>query len=202
MPEALDFLRQDHANMAALLRMLARQVDKFRRGERPDYEAIGAILDYFVNFPDAHHHPIEDQMFAKLRDRDPRAAERLGDLLAEHAELAARARDFSTGLRAVLEEAEIPREAFALCARRLIDHQRQHIDREESAFFPAAEQALTPADWRELTAAMARADRAGERFERLRATILQWQAEDETAAQDRDPNRHPLRESGPVQHGR
>jgi hemerythrin-like domain-containing protein len=141
-------------------------------------------------------------MFAKLRDRDPRAAERLGDLPAEHAELAARARDFSTGLRAVLEEAEIPREAFTLCARRFIDHQQQHIDSEESAFFPAAEQALRPADWRELTARMAAADRAGERFERLRATILQWQAEDETAAQHRDSNWHPLRDNSPVQHGR
>ena len=188
MPEALDFLRQDHRNMAALLRMLARQVDKFQSGERPDYDVIGAILDYFVSFPDAYHHPREDMIFAKLRDRDPRAAEGIGDLPAEHTELAARAREFSTRLRAVLEEAEIPREAFARCARRFIDHQRQHIDREESAFFPAAEKILTPTDWRELNALMTRADDAGERFEQLRKTILQWQAEDETAAvQDRDP---------------
>lgn len=203
MPEALDFLRQDHRNMAALLRMLAWQVDKFRNGKRPDYDVISSILEYFVSFPDAYHHPREDMVFAKLRDRDPRAAETIGDLLTEHAELAARAREFSTELRAVLEEAEIPREAFARCARRFIDHQQQHIDMEESAFFPAAEKALTMKDWCELNALMATADHAGERLEQLRKTILQWEAEDETAAvQDRDPNRHPMRENCLPQHSR
>jgi len=183
--------------MAALLRVLARQVDIFQSGERPDYEMIGAILDYFVTFPDAYHHPSEDMIFAKLRERDPRAAESIGDLPTQHAELAARAREFLTGLRAVLEEAEIPREAFARCAHRFIDHQRQHIDREESAFFPTAEKSLTATDWREPNALAAGADCAGERFERLRKTILQWQAEAETAAvEDRDPNRRRVRDSG------
>ncbi len=193
MPEALDFLRQDHRNMTALLRMLARQVDEFRSDKRPDYDVISAILEYFMSFPDAHHHPREDMIFAKLSDRDPRAAETIGDLLSEHRELAARAHEFSTNLRAVLEEAEIPREAVARCARRFIDRQQQHIDMEESAFFPAAEKALTPADWGELNALMARADSAGERFKQLRKTILQWQVEDEIAAiQDPNSNRYPV----------
>jgi len=167
--------------MAALLRMLVWQVGKFQSGKRPDYDVISAILEYFLSFPDVYHHPREDMVFAKLRDRDPRAAETIRDLLTEHTELAARAREFLTELRAVLEEAEIPREAFTRCARRFIDHQRQHIDMEESAFFPAAEKALTLKDWGELNALMAKADDAGERFEQLRKAILQWQAEDETS---------------------
>jgi hemerythrin-like domain-containing protein len=182
MPQALDLLRQEHRNVASLLRTLERQIVEFQNGKRPDYDLIRAILDYLLSFPDVCHHPKEDLIFAKLHDRDPRTVERIGDLRSAHQELAARAREFSTGLRAVLEEAEIPREAFTRWARRLIDQERQHIDMEESTFFPDAEKTLTPTDWIELSPLMATADKAGERLEQLHKKILQWQAEDETAA--------------------
>ena len=94
MPETLDFLRQDHRNMATLLRILERQVGEFRSGKRPDYDVISAILKYFVSFPNAYHHPREDLVFARLRDRDPFAADRIGDLRSAHKELAARAQEF------------------------------------------------------------------------------------------------------------
>jgi hemerythrin-like domain-containing protein len=135
-----------------------------------------------LSFPEVCHHAKEDLIFAELHDRAPRTIESIGNLRSAHRELAARASEFSTGLCAVLEEAEIPREAFIRWARRLIDQERQHIDMEESTFFPAAEKALTPTDWIELSPLMARADEAGERLEQLRKKILQWQAEDETAA--------------------
>ncbi len=182
MPEALDLLRQDHSNMAALLRTLERQVNEFRSDRRPDYDVISAILDYFLSFPDVCHHPREDLIFAKLNERDPRAIERIGDLRSEHDELAARAHEFLTELRAVLDEAEIPREAFYRRAGRFIDRQRQHIDMEESTFFPAAEKALMPTEWKELNVLMAKTDAARERSEQLCKTILQWQAEDEAPA--------------------
>src|SRR5215470_7367169 len=192
MPRALDLLREEHRKVATLLQILEQHVDEFRRGERPDYDVIRAVLDYLVSFPDVCHHPKEDLIFARLRARDPLAAERVGDLRSAHEELATRTREFSTGLRAVLEEAEIPREAFIRLARRLIDQQRQHIDMEETTFFPAAEKTLTPTDWAELNPHTAKTDNAGERFEQLRKKILQWQAEDETTnVQERDPNRHP-----------
>jgi len=178
MVEALDLLRQDHSHMAALLRMLDRQIGDFRGGRRPDYDVIAGILDYFLSFPDASHHPREDLIFAKLRDRRPQAIEAIGDLQSEHRQLAADAREFLTALRAVLEEAEIPREALYGRARRFIDRQRRHIATEESVFFPAAEASLTPADWTELGALAAKAD-LGERFEQLRQRILRWQADDE-----------------------
>jgi hemerythrin-like domain-containing protein len=190
MPEALDLLRQDHGHMAALMRTLERQVNEFQSDQRPDFDVIIAILDYFLSFPDVCHHPREDLIFAKLSERDPRAIERIGDLRSEHDELAARARELLMGLRAVLEEVEVRREACYRRARRFIDRQRQHIDMEESTFFPAAEKTLTPADWKELNALMAKTDAARERFEQSRKRILQWQAEDEAAAVS-GPNSHP-----------
>jgi len=102
MPQALDLLRQEHSNIATLLRILERQVGDFRSGDRPDYDVIRAVLDYLLSFPEACHHPKEDLIFDKLRDRDPVTAEKIGDLRSAHVELAARAQEFSTGVRAVL----------------------------------------------------------------------------------------------------
>lgn len=201
MPQALDFLRQEHRNMAALLRVLERQLSEFESGDRPDYDLVRTILDYLLSFPDVCHHPKEDLIFDKLRDRDPLTAERVGDLRSAHDELAARAQKFETGLRAVLEEAEMPREAFIRLARRFIDLQQQHIDTAESVFFPAVEEALTTTDWAELNALVARTEDALGRFEQLRKTILQWSAEDETGTdQGRNGNQHPSRKNGPAEH--
>jgi hemerythrin-like domain-containing protein len=182
MSQALDLLRQEHSNIARVLRILEWQVSKFRSGDRPDYDVIRTVLDYLLRFPEACHHPKEDLIFDKLRDRDPVTAEKIGDLRSTHEELATRAQEFSTGVRAVLEEAEMPRQAFIRLARRFIDQQRQHIDMEESVFFPAVEKTLTVTDWIDLNALITKATEAGARFEQLREKVAQWQVEDETAA--------------------
>jgi hemerythrin-like domain-containing protein len=187
MPEALGLLLEEHRNMVTLLRALEWQVNEFEKGNQPDYDVMGATLDYFLSFPDVYHHPKEELIFAKLRERDLRIAQQIGDLPIAHQELAARAREFATALRAVLEEAEMSREAFARWARGFIDLQRRHIDMEESTFFPAAAKALTAKDWTDLGALMTTeedplfGERVGERFEQLRKTILSWQAQDQAA---------------------
>jgi len=194
MSQALDLLRHEHSNLETLLRILEQQVNKFQRDDQPDYDVMRGILDYLLSFPNVCHHPKEDLIFARLRDRDPLTAERIGDVRSAHEELAARAYDFSTGIKAVLEEAEIPREIFIRLAHRFIDQQRQHINMEESTFFPAAEKALMMVDWIDLKTPLRKLNEAGERFEQLRERISEWQLEDEAAAvQDQDPNRHRIR---------
>jgi hemerythrin-like domain-containing protein len=188
MPQALDLLRQEHVNIATLLRTLEWQVAEFENDMHPDYEVIRAALDYFVCFPDLCHHPKEDLVFAKLRERDPAAAERVGDPRRSHQQLAVRTREFAAAMRAVLGEAEVSREAVTRWAHGFIDQQREHMKTEEAGFFPAAERILTGQDWSDLTALMSRDDdplfgaQVGARFEALRKTILAWQAQDEAAA--------------------
>jgi hemerythrin-like domain-containing protein len=187
MPEALAVLRQEHRNMVTLLQTLEWQVDEFENGNQPDYDVIGATLDYFLRFPDVYHHPKEELIFAKLQERDLTIAQHIGDLGIAHQELATRAHEFATALRAVLEDVEVSREAFARWARGFIELQQRHIDMEESTFFPAAEKSLSAKDWTDLEAAMTTEDdplfgvQVGERFEQLRKTILVWQAQDQTA---------------------
>jgi len=188
MIDALEELRREHANAARLLRTLEWQVAEFREGRQPDYDVIRAALDYFLSFPGLYHHPKEDLLFAKLRERDPTIVEKIGDLRAAHEALDARARQFAAGVRAVLVEAEVPREAFLRWSSAFIDRQWEHMQMEEGTFFPAAELVLTAADWSEINAQITEAndplfgEKRGEQFARLHQTILEWQTQDERAA--------------------
>jgi hemerythrin-like domain-containing protein len=185
MGEVLDELLREHKSVASVLNVLERQVQIFETGGRPDYELIEAAVEYFLGFPDRCHHPKEDLVFARLRQRDPDAARKVGDLAAAHVALAENLRIFAAGLQAVVDEAELPRAAVVRWARGFIELQRQHLAMEEAALFPAAEAALTPRDWSELAAAMTKAPDPlvhGDpeaRFEALRRNILAWQAEDD-----------------------
>jgi len=189
MTEVLRVLRREHANIAALVKTLEWQVGEFEAGRAPDYDVIRSVVDYFMGFPDLYHHPKEDLIYARLKERAPEAAERVGDLRREHEALAARSREFSAGLKAVLEEAHVPREAFVRWARGFIDLQWKHMEMEETEFFPSAQAQLGPDDWSALEAAMTTpedplfGENVGERFENLRLTILKWQEEHRRATE-------------------
>jgi hemerythrin-like domain-containing protein len=106
-------------------------------------------------------------------------------LRSTHDALAARARVLADGLRAVLAEAEVPREAFVRWCSEFIDDQRQHIEMEEATFFPTVEKMLTENDWTDLSAKIVKSIdplfdmNVDEKFKQLRQTILAWQRQDE-----------------------
>jgi hemerythrin-like domain-containing protein len=74
MTDMVEVLRQEHRNIESLLRVLERELSVFDRGERPDYEVVLAVIDYFKDYPDSCHHPKEDMILEKLKARDPVAA--------------------------------------------------------------------------------------------------------------------------------
>lgn len=185
MSEAIGVLRREHANMASLLKTLEWQVAQFERGGRPDYDVISSTVDYFLSFPDLYHHPKEDKVFARLQERAPAAAERVGDLRREHEALAIRTRELAAGVRAILGEAQVPRDSFVNWAKAFLELQWQHMNKEEELFFPLALEHLTPSDWAALEQEMTDqedplfGERVGERYEVLRNMILRWQAQQE-----------------------
>ena len=208
MHETLEVLRQEHRNVVSLINTLAWQVAEFERGGALDYDVISATLEYFLNFPDLYHHPKEDLIFAKLRERDPAVAAGVGDMHREHQELAARAREFSAALdalldgvqavagrsvesmptlHAVVDELDSPRKELIKSAHRFVDLQRQHVELEEAKFFAAADKALTAEDWADLGTRMTRGEdplfgkNVAANFDRLRRAIIAWQAQDEVA---------------------
>lgn len=184
----LDRLQEDHRNFARLLDVLENQLAIFERGEQPDYDVLTAIAGYFTGFPDRCHHPKEDLILGRLRERYPAAADVIGDLAAEHHTIDTLASDFRDAVQNVLNEVEIARTEFGGILRHFIDEQRRHMKIEQDRFFPVALEVMTPDDWSELET-MAGNERDAlfdaeitDEFDALRTRILRWQAEDEASA--------------------
>jgi hemerythrin-like domain-containing protein len=85
----------------------------------------------------------------------------------------------------ILADQEFLRESFHLAVRDFIEHQRQHLQKEERLPFPVAVKALQSDDWAEIDARLD--DRKDplfnrvveERFHNLQRTILPWEQETE-----------------------
>lgn len=185
MSAIIDSLRQDHRNFESLLQVLQQEVAIFERAERPDYEVLEALVGYFQGYPDSCHHPKEDAVFEKLKQRDPAAAESVGGLEKEHAELADRLRNFASVVQKVLDEHTLPRETFIEAARGFIEHEREHMRKEEETFFSAAEKALQDEDWADLDMKLSYetdplfAQQPAQELAALRERIVEWELVDQ-----------------------
>ncbi len=181
--DVVESLHEDHANLAKLLDALERQLALFAEGEPLDTDIVEGILEYTLNYPDLHHHPKEDLLYERLRAVDPDAAETVGDLAAEHQDLAELARRFAAAIHNILRDLEVPRDSFEAVARRFLETYREHMVKEEQEFLPAARRSLSAADLADIDArVMQHQDplfgaEAEERFAALRRDILHW-AED------------------------
>lgn len=173
-------LRADHANMRQLLDALERELGAAESGGVPDYEVVQAVLDYCLTYPDLYHHPKEDAVYERLRTRRPEVAGALGEIRAQHHELAALTRRLAAAVRHVLQDAEVSRAAFGALVQGFLEHYRRHMDLEEATLFPAAEQALEAADWAMIESTLQRpgdplfGPEAEARFTALRETIHAW----------------------------
>ena len=185
MPKVLDELRQDHRNNARLWDLLDRELKVFKEGGLPDYDLVGNILEYCLNYPDLFHHPKEDLIYQRLKDRDPASGNIVGDLEQEHAKLTALTRRFSNALKNVLEDEQLPRDWFLDVANDFLNFSRNHMQMEEVLFFPAARKHLTPEDWAELndTWEMVEDPLFGEeiqkKYEGLYQEIMNWEGASE-----------------------
>ena len=185
MPKIIEILLEEHQNIEKLLRVLEHELEVFDRSGRPDYEILQTIIQYFQGYPESCHHPKEEMIFEKLKAWDPAAAKRFGDVEAEHEAETRRLRSFARAVDYILADQEFLRESFHLAVHDFIEHQRQHLEKEERLLFPAAVKALRPKDWAEIDARLD--DRKDplfdsvveERFYNLQKTILRWEQETE-----------------------
>lgn len=180
MASIIDSLRSDHSRMTKLLDALERQIGAFEEGGTLDFEIVDGILHYCRSYPDMHHHPREDLVFDRLKQRDRQAAAELGDLRHEHEKLAGLTAQFGDSLAAVEQDIAMTRDAFLDPARAFLKGYRQHIMMEEKHFFPAAERSLTPEDWRTINAQLKPVSdplfdvHKDERFAALFEDIVDW----------------------------
>jgi len=188
MSATIDKLQDEHHGMAKLLSLLDREVQEFRDGGPMDFELVQDILEYNLNFPDACHHPKEDVVFLRLRERDAEAAKAVGDLTQEHEELRAFAVQVNAAVENILTDHELPRDFVAELAGDYLRLMRCHMQMEEVVFFPIAVRVLTDGDWKAIDAQVFGAidplfdDQTDERYESLRQAILFAEGETGIAA--------------------
>ncbi len=183
MSRIIEILLEEHRNIEKLLLVLEQELAVFDHSDRPDYEILQAIIRYFQDYPESCHHPKEDMVFEKLKLRDPAAAKRIGDVEAEHHVETDRLRRFAQAVEDILAGREFLRQAFHNVVHDFIEHQRQHMDKEERLLFPVAVKALRLEDWAEIDARLN--DRKDplfngvieKKFHALQRTILRWERE-------------------------
>lgn len=177
MPETLERLSKEHADFAKLLNLLDRELTVFAAGDRPDYDLIGAVIDYCLEYPDAVHHPKEDMIYGILKSRDESLAHLIGDLEEEHRQIAAMTRELAEAMREVLAEELVDRREVHDLTQTFVRRYRHHIALEEEQVFPAASRTLTADDWAAIEARLDHrddplfGDATVDRFRALRENI-------------------------------
>ena len=137
----------EHANFAKLLYLLEAQLNLFHRGISPNYALMLDIMCYMTHYPDLLHHPREDCAFEIVKERIPKLASLVDELMAEHVVAVKSSAKLVADLDSVVNGAILPRESVELPGRDYIAHFRHHMAREEADLFPAVARTLTEHDW-------------------------------------------------------
>ena len=183
MVEIIEILRWEHRNIEKLLSVLEQELNVFARAERPDYEVIQAVIEYFKQYPDTCHHPKEDVIYEKFKALAPGRAASITDLQSEHREGARRLHRVALVIDNVINDQDLLRESVNNIVRDFIDSERKHIALEDEIVFPAILETLKPADWADI--ALILADKYGppskadfeEQFSTVRRNILELEQE-------------------------
>jgi len=154
MPNTLDLWHAEHVNFSRLLTLLDNQLALFHGGKRPDYELMLNIMFYMTHYSDVLHHPKEDLVFAKIRERDQTVAGTVDELSAQHELLHKNGRDLVRHLEDIVNDTISSRETVEEVARAYVSTMRSHIRIEESEILPLADSMLTVQDWKAIHAAV------------------------------------------------
>lgn len=158
MTDILRLIQEEHNNLRRLLDVLRRQIEEFRDGKTPDYRLIQSILEYSLEYSDLYHHPKEDLIFARLRERNPDAINAVNDLEEEHRKLASRTRAFAEAINNICDGAELSRDRVRSMAEDYLQASENHMKMEDETIFPIAEKYLTAEDWEAIAAEAADRD--------------------------------------------
>jgi hemerythrin-like domain-containing protein len=150
MTDVMQSLYQDHANLAEITDIARQELKSLEAGEHAEYGLLEDIMRYVTGFPDTHHHPTEDVVFARLKMRVPGVAKDVDRMLTEHAALLTRSRAFLETVQAVEEGTVMRRDEFVRRGRDYLDSLAEHMRVEETRLFPLVEKQLSEADWAEV----------------------------------------------------
>ena len=142
-------LHEDHRNIRMLLDLLAREIDRVDEASGGDFELMRDIMSYMIRYPDHTHHPKEDLMFERMRERGvaPDTEATIGKLLREHVALAEKGAAFRDMLGRVVDGAMVERDVLVATGRDYADFLGYHARLEDETVFIEASKLLDEADW-------------------------------------------------------
>jgi len=174
-------LREDHAGLSLVLREVDAQQTALRSAPATARPVLVEAMRYLLVYQHSVHHPREDRLFARIREREPLLYRNMAQLVREHRVGQERAEGLARELaRATLDE--LRGKTGARLSKQLEDyvrHTRKHIRREETVFYTGAARVLRASDWAALTAGPMPQDPAGNlhrlaaRYPRLAARLAQ-----------------------------
>ena len=74
MVEIIEMLLQEHRDIEKLLDVVEKELNVFDRGERPDYEVINAVIDFFQKYPELLPSSKGRHYLREIQDAGPRAS--------------------------------------------------------------------------------------------------------------------------------
>jgi hemerythrin-like domain-containing protein len=150
MPPLLDRLNRDHRNLAKILVLLDRLLDRFHEGGEPDYELMCELLDYMESYADQIHHPTEDLIFERLIESAGESPMVLGILMNQHQQIPQINRRFRNSLDGIVHGDVLLRKEVEAQGRELVRTMWTHMNIEDTEALPLAQDRLSESDWAEL----------------------------------------------------
>ena len=152
---SLEIIRDEHSSLAAMLQSMRLMVD---RGPQDDprnfFDVLRAMLFYIDEFPERLHHPKETELlFPRVAAAAPEVGMAVARLDHDHEYTEKAVRDIQHLLLGWELLGESRRQRFIDAFHRYVNLYLEHMRLEEQEILPAAERALTQADWDVLDAA-------------------------------------------------
>jgi hemerythrin-like domain-containing protein len=171
----MQLLREDHAGLSRVLREIDAQQSVLQSMPGAARPVLAEAMRYLLVYQHSIHHAREDQLFARVRAREPRLYRNMHRLVQEH-RVGQEVAERLAGELSRTTLAQLQGKAGQRLARQLhqyVQKTRDHMRREEAVFYISSERVLRASDWAALLAGpMARdpasdPQRFAERYPRL-----------------------------------
>ena len=148
----MQLLREDHAGLSRVLREIEAQQSVLQSAPGAARPVLAEAMRYLLVYQHSIHHAREDQLFARVRAREPRLYHNMHRLVREHRvgqEVAERlagelSRTPLTQLRGKAGQ------RLAQQLHQYVQKTRDHMRREEAVFYTGSERVLRASDWKAL----------------------------------------------------
>lgn len=158
MSALLQMIHEEHAASAMVLQTIPLVLAHRKAGTNlPDFKILRDILAYLGDLSEKQHHKRESELlFPLVSERIPSLRPVLGHLEREHLTADLEVQHLEQALAAFETRGEAARADFEEAVERYMDFYLAHINLEECAVLPVAEQHFSDADWDTLDAAALR----------------------------------------------